>query len=316
MSGTTATAAPSSWASLPGMETRQTSTGSTRGPVRGMQRRLVPGDEGTVWLTAGLGHRFVVVEEASGETLGKYEATDDAIHSIVAAPRPIKAQRRAASARRTTSESSNRTARTASKGRGPNAVMIGRPYLLLFLRISRRTGTTTPRPVWSTRSGVPTARRQRRDGVKVDNPSHVHTQVAAPPEMCYLRFGSKGGGTTTRWRRWSNSGSETSSSRTRTSRPPALHAREHADAARRPRGDARRLVIVNIGQYGMDEAWPLQIYDLHSGEMTNVTMEPGELLASAANVCTGEVPLNGGLRLIIRPLPAAGRSQVVPRGQD
>ena len=59
-----------------------------RSGERHMQRRLVPGDEGTVWLTAGLGHRFVVVEEASGETLGEYEATHDAIHSIVAAPRP------------------------------------------------------------------------------------------------------------------------------------------------------------------------------------------------------------------------------------
>ena len=56
---------------------------------RHMQRRLIPGDEGTVWLTAGLGHRFVVVEEASGETLGEFEATHDAIHTIVAAPRPV-----------------------------------------------------------------------------------------------------------------------------------------------------------------------------------------------------------------------------------
>ena len=59
-----------------------------RSGERHMQRRLIPGDEGTVWLTAGLGHRFVVVEEASGETLGEFEATHDAIHSIVAAPRP------------------------------------------------------------------------------------------------------------------------------------------------------------------------------------------------------------------------------------
>ena len=56
---------------------------------RHIQRRLIPGDEGTVWLTAGLGHRFVVVEEASGETLGEFEATHDAIHTIVAAPRPV-----------------------------------------------------------------------------------------------------------------------------------------------------------------------------------------------------------------------------------
>ena len=44
-------------------------------------------------------------------------------------------------------------------------------------------------------------------------------------------------------------------------------------------------VIVNIGQYGMDEAWPLQIYDLHSGEMTNVTMEAGELLFYESAKC-------------------------------
>ena len=41
-----------------------------RSGERHMQRRLVPGDEGTVWLTAGLGHRFVVVEEASGACAG------------------------------------------------------------------------------------------------------------------------------------------------------------------------------------------------------------------------------------------------------
>ena len=54
-------------------------------------------------------------------------------------------------------------------------------------------------------------------------------------------------------------------------------------------------VIVNIGQYGMDEAWPLQIYDLHSGEMTNVTMEPGELLFYESAKCLHgrEVPLQG-----------------------
>ena len=52
---------------------------------------------------------------------------------------------------------------------------------------------------------------------------------------------------------------------------------------------------MNIGQYGMDEAWPLQIYDLHSGEMTNVTMEPGELLFYESAKCLHgrEVPLQG-----------------------
>ena len=42
-----------------------------RSGERHMRRRLIPGDEGTVWLTAGLGHRFVVVEEASGRNAGR-----------------------------------------------------------------------------------------------------------------------------------------------------------------------------------------------------------------------------------------------------
>ena len=125
-----------------------------RSGERHMQRRLIPGDDGTVWLTAGLGHRFVVVEEASGETLGEYEATHDAIHDRRSASAYIKAQRRAVEAHggRPRKLEQN-SARTASKGPGPNAVMIGRPYHLLFLRISPRTGTTTPRHVWFMRSG-------------------------------------------------------------------------------------------------------------------------------------------------------------------
>ena len=33
--------------------------------------------------------RVVVVVDEAGETLGEYEATHDAIHAIVAAPRPV-----------------------------------------------------------------------------------------------------------------------------------------------------------------------------------------------------------------------------------
>ena len=45
----------------------------------------------------------------------------------------------------------------------------------------------------------------------------------------------------------------------------------------------------------MDEAWPLQIYDLHSGEMTNGRRVAGELLCYESGQCVHgrEVPLNG-----------------------
>ena len=133
--------------------------------------------------------------------------------------------------------------------------------------------------------------------MKVDNLTHwISThRWHAPPEMCYLPFGLK--------RRWHNAlrplveqwignveleDTDLYGLRryTRGSTLMPHVDREETHAAS---------VIVNIGQYGMDEAWPLQIYDLHSGEMTNVTMEPGELLFYESAKCLHgrEVPLNG-----------------------
>ena len=109
-----------------------------------------------------------------------------------------------------------------------------------------------------------------RDGVKVDNLTHwISThRWHAPPEMCYLPFGLK--------RRWHNAlrplveqwignveleDTDLYGLRryTRGSTLMPHVDREETHAAS---------VIVNIGQYGMDEAWPLQIYDLHSGAVS------------------------------------------------
>ena len=200
----------------------------------------MPGDEGTVWLTAGLGHRFVVVEEASGETLGEFEATHDAIHSIVAAPRPTS-PRSAEQWKRTEDDlrkfeqnRANRVKRTWTKRGYDRAPLPPALFADIATYWYNNAATCLVYEEWGSDSTCqlvascvetnfrrPTPSRspslRLRDGVKVDNLTHwISThRWHAPPEMCYLPFGLK--------RRWhdasgrsSSSGSETSSSRTRT----------------------------------------------------------------------------------------------------
>ena len=248
---------------------------------RHIQRRLVPGDEGTVWLTAGLGHRFVVVDEA-GETLGEYEATHDAIHSIVAAPRPVSKRsaeqwkRAEDDLRRFEQNRANRVRRTWTKRGYDRAPLPPALFADIATYWYNNAATCLVYEEWGADS------------------AHVNWW-SAPPEMCYLPFGLK--------RRWhdalrplveqwiGNVELEDTDlyglrryTRGSTLMPHVDREETHAAS-----------VIVNIGQYGMDEAWPLQIYDLHSGEMTNVTMEPGELLFYESAKCLHgrEVPLQG-----------------------
>lgn len=248
---------------------------------RHLQRPLTPGDGGTVWLHAGLGHRFVVIDDASEEVLGAYEAQHDAIHAVVPAPKPTSTR----SLESWKEEENNLKDFEQNRANNVLRTWTKRGYDRAPLPAGLFADIAT---YWYNNAAHCLVYEEWAS-------AHVNWWESASPEMCYLPFGLK--------RRWHDALKplvEQWIGGVELDETDLYGIRRYARGSKlMPHVDREEThaasVIVNIGQYGLDAAWPLQIYDLHTEQMTNVTMQPGELLFYESARCLHgrEAPFQG-----------------------